>query len=48
VLVLLDAMKMYNEICATITGRVREVLVNSGDTVQKDQLLVSLRRSESQ
>lgn len=48
VLVLLDAMKMYNEICSAITGRVREVLVNKGDTVQKDQLLVSLRRSETQ
>jgi biotin carboxyl carrier protein len=44
VLVLLDAMKMYNEICSTISGRVREVSVSTGDTVQKDQLLVSLRR----
>ena len=48
VLVLLDAMKMYNEICSAITGRVREVLVSTGDTVQKDQLLVGLRRSEPQ
>jgi biotin carboxyl carrier protein len=44
VLLLLDAMKMYNEICSTITGRVREICVSAGDTVQKDQLMVSLRR----
>lgn len=44
VLLLLDAMKMHNEICAGISGRVREIHVEPGDTVVKDQLLISLRR----
>lgn len=44
VLLLLDAMKMHNEICSGISGRVREVHVKTGDTVVKDQLLVSLRK----
>jgi len=42
VLLLLDAMKMYNEVCAEIPARVRSVLVTVGDTVQKDQLMIEL------
>lgn len=44
ILLLLDAMKMHNEICSGISGRVREIHVEPGDTVVKDQLLVSLRK----
>jgi len=44
VLLLLDAMKMYNEICSRIRGRVSEVMVSENDTVVKDQLLVTLRK----
>jgi len=44
VLLLLDAMKMYNEICSEIDGRISEVHVSEKDTVVKDQLLVSLRK----
>jgi biotin carboxyl carrier protein len=42
VLLLLDAMKMHNEICAGIEGRVRQVLVRKGDKVEKNQLLIAL------
>jgi len=42
VLLLLDAMKMHNEVCSEITGRVRQVLVARGDRVEKNQLLVGL------
>ncbi|MCD4775331.1 MAG: acetyl-CoA carboxylase biotin carboxyl carrier protein subunit [Candidatus Aegiribacteria sp.] len=42
VLLLLDAMKMHNEICSTIKGRVERMHVKMGDTVQKSQLLVSI------
>lgn len=42
VLLLLDAMKMHNEICSTITGHIEKVHVKKGDTVQKNQLIVSI------
>jgi biotin carboxyl carrier protein len=42
VLLLLDAMKMHNEVCAEIDGRVEEVAVEAGDRVEKGQLLVRL------
>jgi biotin carboxyl carrier protein len=42
VLMLLDAMKMHNEVCSEITGRVRQVLVAKGDKVEKNQLLAGL------
>jgi biotin carboxyl carrier protein len=42
VLLLLDAMKMHNEVCAEMPGRVRSVLVTVGASVQKDQLMVEL------
>lgn len=44
VLLLLDAMKMHNEICSEIDGRISEVHVSEQDTVVKDQLLISLRK----
>jgi biotin carboxyl carrier protein len=42
VLLLLDAMKMHNEVCAGLQGRVRQVLVSRGDRVEKSQLLLIL------
>jgi biotin carboxyl carrier protein len=42
ILLLLDAMKMHNEVCSEIVGRVRQVLVVKGDRVEKNQLLVGL------
>jgi glutaconyl-CoA/methylmalonyl-CoA decarboxylase subunit gamma len=45
VLLLLDAMKMHNEICSKIRGRISEIAVSEGDTVRKDQLLVSISES---
>lgn len=44
ILLLLDAMKMHNEVCSAVNGIVREVLVTTGDKVEKGQLLVRLRR----
>lgn len=40
---LLEAMKMYNEVCAETDGRVEEVLVQDGEIVEKDQLLLRIR-----
>ncbi len=41
-LLILDAMKMYNEITSPISGRVAEVAVKSGERVEKNQLLIRL------
>jgi biotin carboxyl carrier protein len=41
-LLLLDAMKMHNEVCSPFDATVRDVLVSRGDRVEKGQLLVRL------
>jgi len=41
-LVILEAMKMQNEISSPITGRVKSVLVKDGQTVGKDALLMEI------
>lgn len=41
-LVILDAMKMENEVIARMDGIVKEISVNPGDNVMKDDLLISL------
>ncbi len=42
VLLLLDAMKMHNEICSRDNGLIGKIHVVQGDMVQKDQLLVNI------
>ena len=42
-LLVLEAMKMENPICAEGAGRVDEVLVSAGATVEGGQLLLMLR-----
>jgi len=39
-LLILEAMKMENPICATAGGTVQEINVKAGDKVTADQLLV--------
>lgn len=43
-LLLLDAMKMHNEVCSTVNGVVSELLVTTGDKVEKGQIFVRLRK----
>jgi len=43
-ILLRDAMKMHNEGCSAVNGVVRELLVATGDKVEKGQLLVRLRK----
>lgn len=43
VLLILEAMKMENEICAPDAGTVDAVLVNKGDAVEVNAALVSLK-----
>jgi len=42
-LVIIEAMKMENEIRANGDGTVREVLVNEGDSVDKDAVLILMK-----
>lgn len=42
VLVVLEAMKMENEIVAPIDGTVGEIFVNTNDRVESDQVLLTL------
>jgi len=41
-LLILDAMKMYNEITSPASGKVAEVAVKPGERVEKNQLLIRL------
>jgi biotin carboxyl carrier protein len=41
-LLILDAMKMYNEITSPASGKVAEVAVSAGERVEKNQLLIRL------
>ncbi len=43
-LLILEAMKMQNEITATINGTVEAVLVKPNDTVNKDDILIEIKR----
>ena len=42
-LLVLDAMKMYNEITSPVSGIVSEVAVKPGQRVEKNQLLIRMR-----
>ena len=42
VLIVLEAMKMYNDIEALIDGTITEILVSKGDKVAKGQLMIKL------
>ncbi|HBI81339.1 MAG TPA: hypothetical protein DDY04_05235 [Bacteroidales bacterium] len=42
VMVILDAMKMYNRLIAPSSGKVKEVNVKPGDRVSKGFLIVSI------
>ncbi len=43
-LLLLDAMKMHNEVCSPFDGAVRDVMVSKGDRVEKGQVLIRLMK----
>ena len=43
ILLILDAMKMYNEIVAPVAGTVEVIAVSAGERVEKNQLLVRLK-----
>lgn len=40
VILILEAMKMYNQITAPFDGKIKKILVKEGDRVSKDALMV--------
>ena len=42
VVIVLEAMKMYNDIESEIDGKISEILVSEGDKVAKNQLMIRL------
>ena len=43
-LLVLEAMKMYNDVTTEVAGKVVEVNVSAGDSVEKNQLMVKIER----
>lgn len=43
-IVILEAMKMQNEISSHITGKVKKILVKQNDSVAKDEILLEIER----
>ncbi len=41
-LLILDAMKMYNQILSPNDGTIKDIHIDTGDRVAKDQLLIEL------
>ncbi|MFC1531907.1 acetyl-CoA carboxylase biotin carboxyl carrier protein subunit [Thermodesulfobacteriota bacterium] len=42
IILILEAMKMYNNVETTIEGRIAEITVSAGDRVEKGQLMVRI------
>jgi biotin carboxyl carrier protein len=43
-ILILEAMKMQNEIIAQVTGKIRKISVKAGDSVTKDDVLMEIER----
>jgi len=43
-LLVLEAMKMYNDVSTEVAGKVAEVNVSPGDSVEKNQLMIKIER----
>ncbi len=43
ILLLLEAMKMFNEVCSLCEGEVVDIVVKPGDRVEKGQMLMRIR-----
>ena len=43
-ILILEALKMQNEIIAMVTGKVRNIHVKAGDSVAKDEVLMEIER----
>jgi propionyl-CoA carboxylase alpha chain len=43
-ILILEAMKMQNEIIAVVAGKIKKIYVKSGDSVAKDEVLMEIER----
>lgn len=43
-IIILEAMKMQNEISSHVTGKVKKILVKQNDSVAKDEILLEIER----
>lgn len=43
-LLILEAMKMQNEIASHLSGKVKRIFIKQGDTVNKDDVLIEIER----
>jgi propionyl-CoA carboxylase alpha chain len=43
-ILILEAMKMQNEIIANVSGKVKKIYVKAGDSVGKDEILMEIER----
>jgi pyruvate carboxylase subunit B len=43
-IVVVEAMKMQNEIIAQVSGKIRKISVKAGDSVTKDDVLMEIER----
>jgi glutaconyl-CoA/methylmalonyl-CoA decarboxylase subunit gamma len=43
-ILILEAMKMQNEIIAQVTGKIKKISVKAGDSVTKDDILMEIER----
>jgi pyruvate carboxylase subunit B len=43
-ILILEAMKMQNEIIAVVAGKIKKINVKPGDSVAKDEVLMEIER----
>ena len=43
-ILILEAMKMQNEITTQVAGKIRKINVRAGDSVTKDEVLMEIER----
>jgi len=43
-ILILEAMKMQNEIIAVVAGKIKKIHVKAGDSVAKDEVLMEIER----
>jgi biotin carboxyl carrier protein len=43
-ILILEAMKMQNEIISTVSGKIQKIQVKPGDSVSKDEVLLEIER----
>jgi biotin carboxyl carrier protein len=40
--IILEAMKMQNEICSNVSGKIKKIYIRQNDSVVKDELMIEV------